>query len=152
MFLPPRSLDPSPVTRCGWSWVGLVDRRCTWFEHALSMREVAEADADPVVSSFPTFFATDGGELFAHQEEWVFRSIDEDPLPPAVSRAYDERLEISSLVDALSHQHSAGCADLRLVRRLGELFVQHLLMEKEEIRPLVSHSPVRLGRHTPVSA
>jgi hypothetical protein len=146
MPLPPRSVDPSPVMWCGRSWGGLIDRRCTAFAHARSMREVTEADADLAVSSFLAFFAAGGSELFADEEEWIFRSLGEHDIPPGVSRAYDDHVEISSLADALSCQNAAACADLRVVPRLGEPLEQHLLMEKEEIRSFVSRAPARLGR------
>jgi hypothetical protein len=59
-----------------------------------------------------------------------------------MSRAYDDRVQISSLVDALSRENATG-SDLRVVRRIGELLEQHL--QEEEIRPLVSRPPAPLG-------
>lgn len=146
MSLPTRSVGSAPVMWCGRSWEGLVKPRCTAFAHAFSMREVTEADADSVVSSFLAFFAAGGRELFAHEEEWIFRSLGEHVVPPGLSRAYDDHVEITSLVDALFSQNVTGCVDLRVVRRLGELLEEHLLMEEEEIRPFVSRPPASLGR------
>jgi hypothetical protein len=151
MSQPLRNVDPAPVMWCGRSWEALVHRRCTAFAHALSMRDVIEADADLVVSSFLMFFAMDGSELFAHEEEWIFRSLGQHDVPAGVSRAYEDHVQISSLGEALSRENVAGCADLRVVRRLGELLEQHLLLEEEEIRPLVSR-PASLGRLSLASA
>jgi hypothetical protein len=70
--------------------------------------------------------------------------MDKHDVPAAMSRAYDDRVQISSLVDALSRENATG-SDLRVVRRIGELLEQHLLLEEEEIRPLVSRPPAPLG-------
>jgi hypothetical protein len=70
--------------------------------------------------------------------------MDKHDVPAAMSRAYVDRVQISSLVDALSRENAAG-ADLRVVRRIGELLEQHLLLEEEEIRPLASRPPAPLG-------
>jgi hypothetical protein len=150
MSQPLKSIDPAPLW-CGRSWEGLVDRRCIAFAHSQSMKQVTERDSDSVVASFLAFFAADGGELFSHEEEWIFDSLRKHDVSPALSRAYDDHVQISSLIDALSREHAGGCADLRVVRRLGELLEQHLLLEEEEIRPLVRRPPARLGRPRPTS-
>ena len=147
-----RTLDPAPAMWCGRSWEGLVDRRCSAFAHALEMGEVSARDADRVASSFLAFFAAEGKELFAHEEEWIFQPLGTHDVPPAVARAYDDHVQISSLVVALSRAHATGCTDLRVVGRLGELLEQHLLLEEEEIRPLASPHPARLGRFGLASA
>lgn len=141
MSQPHKSIEQSPNMWCGRSWEGLVDRRCVAFAHAQSMREVTEAEIDSVVPSFLEFFGAEGGELFANEEEWIFQSLSKKNVPRPVLRAYSEHVEISSFVESLSLEIEAGRPDPDVVRRLGDLLEQHLLLEEEEIRPLLARFP-----------
>lgn len=120
---------------CGRSWEGLVDRRCDAFTRAQELRRATEEDALDVVTAFLEFFDTTGDSLFRDEEEWILRSL--DPVPEAVSRALEGHITISSLVTSLFHEAEAGCVDVRVVHALGELLESHLLLEEEEVRPLV---------------
>jgi hypothetical protein len=137
MTQPLESTDPTLTMWCGRSWEGLVDRRCTAFEHALSMQRVIEATAGSVIDSFLAFLAGDGSEFFADEEKWVLDPLSKDNVPSPVLRAYRDHVEISLLAAALFRERAAGFAAVTAVRRLGEMLEQHLLMEEEEIRPLL---------------
>ena len=126
---------------CGRSWEGLVDRRCTLFARALSMRQANEVDVESVVSSFLAFWAEDGSDLFTDEEEWIFQPLNINKIPPPVLRAYNDHLDICFLVESLSRETEAGSPDLKVVNRLGELLEHHLLFEEEVIRPLIRRSP-----------
>lgn len=123
---------------CGRSWEGLVDRRSDAFARALSLKDATESDSHRVVTEFLRFFDATGVGLLRDEEEWIFSSL--RPVPPAVIRALEEHIAISSLVQALLREAGAGCVDLRVIHRLGDLLEAHLLMEEEEVRPLVTRS------------
>lgn len=120
---------------CGRSWEGLVDRRCAAFGQAQTLRSATDEDSHQVVMAFLDFFDTTGEALFRDEEEWIFRSL--QPTPGAVSRALEEHMRISSLITSLFQESEAGCVDVRVVHGLGELLENHLLLEEEEVRPLV---------------
>ena len=131
---------PVPASKvwCGRSWQGLVDRRHAAFAHAQALRHVMDQDSHRIVSDFLEFFDRTGVGLFRDEEEWVFRSL--RPTPAVVLRALEGHIEISSLIGALLNTLQAGCVDLRVVHRLGGLLEAHLLLEEEEIRPLLRTS------------
>ena len=130
----PEQMEPIPGARCGRSWEGLVDRRHEAFRHALALRNATVENSPQVVSEFLAFFDGTGIALFRDEEEWIFRSL--RPTPTAVIQALEGHLEISSLIQALLREARAGCVDLRVIHRLGELLENHLLLEEEEIQPL----------------
>ena len=130
---------PTSVVWCGRSWVGLADRRHQAFKHALALRDATDSNSAHVVSEFLEFFADIGIGLFRDEEEWIFRSL--RPIPKAVTQAFEDHLKISLLIQALLSEAQAGCVDLRIIHRLGESLETHLLLEEEEIRPLVHADP-----------
>ena len=130
--------EPISEIWCGRSWQGLVDRRSSAFTHALALSHATDMDSHRIVNDFLDFFDRNGVDLFRDEEEWVFCSL--RPTPTAIFRALEEHVEISSLVEALLNTSRAGCADLRVVHRLGGLLESHLLYEEEEIRPLLRDS------------
>lgn len=146
MFLPPRSVDPSLVMWCGRSWEGLVDRRCTAFAHALSMRAVTERTP---IWSFRRFSRssprTEASSSPMKRNRFSVHSA---------STTSQRGCRVPTTLTSRSHLWSTSCPartrqgapTLRVVRRLGGLLKQHLLMEEEEIRPFVSRAPARLGR------
>ena len=125
---------PTSAAWCGRSWQGLVDRRHEAFQQALALRDATERDSGRVVSEFLAFFDETGIGLFRDEEEWIFRSL--RPTPRAVIDALQGHLAISSLIQALLGEAQAGCVDLRVIHRLGELLEAHLLLEEEEIGPI----------------
>ena len=129
---------PTSVAWCGRSWEGLVDRRYDAFQHALALRDATDRNSGHVVSEFLAFFNETGIDLFRDEEEWIFRTL--RPTPRAVIDALEGHLEISSLIQGLLSEAQAGCVDLRVIHRLGELLENHLLLEEEEIGPLF-HQP-----------
>lgn len=131
-----REVDPAPEIWCGRSWEALVDRRYDAFQYALALRQVTDANSKRVVSDFLTFFDDIGIALFRDEEEWIFRSL--NPTPQVVLDALEEHIAISSLIRALIREAQAGCVDSRVAHRLGEVLENHLLMEEEAIRPLVT--------------
>lgn len=139
---------------CGRSWEGLIDRRCQAFAHAQALKRATQRDSHRVASEFLEFFDATGTGLMRDEEEWVFSSL--RPAPGAVIRALEEHTAISSLIQALIHEAQAGCADLRVLHRLGALLESHLLAEEEEVRPLVSnassHPDALNGRVTETAA
>ena len=130
---------PTSIAWCGRSWEGLVDRRYEAFQHALALRDATPANSSHIVSEFLAFFDETGIGLFRDEEEWIFRSL--RPTPRAVVDALEGHLEISSLIQALLSEAQAGCVDLRIIHRLGELLETHLLLEEEEIGPLFRVGP-----------
>jgi hypothetical protein len=130
---------PTTQPWCGRSWEGLVDRRSEAFTHALALKAATERTSQRVAHEFLEFFDATGAELLRDEEEWVFCTF--QPVPAAVTTAREEHVAISSLTQSLSNETQAGCVDLRVLHRLGELFEGHLLREEEEIRPLTSHRP-----------
>jgi hypothetical protein len=130
---------PAPVAWCGRSWEGLVDRRHQAFQHALALRDVTPRNSRQVVSEFLAFFDETGIGLFRDEEEWIFREL--RPTPRAVIDALEGHLEISSLIQALLSEAQAGCVDVRVIHRLGEVLETHLLLEEEEIGPLFRGDP-----------
>ena len=135
----PQHPNRTPVSWCGRSWEGLVDRRHKAFQHALALRDATDRNSGQVVSEFLAFFDETGIELFRDEEEWIFRSL--RPTPRAVIDALEGHLEISSLIQALLSEVQAGCVDLRVIRRLGEALKAHLLLEEEEIGPMFRGDP-----------
>jgi hypothetical protein len=135
MGAPVKSVDPVPEMWCGRSWEGLVDRRSRAFAHAQALRSATDQDACQVVTTFLEFFNAVGVALFRDEEEWIFRSL--RPTPQVVIRAVEEHIRISSLITALIREAQAGCVDLRVIHGLGELLASHLLLEEEEVRPLL---------------
>jgi len=127
---------------CGRSWEGLVERRSDAFARALSLKNATEADSHDVVAGFLEFFHATGVGLLRDEEEWVFSAL--RPAPRSVIRALEDHIAICSLIEALVREAQAGCVDLRVLHRLGELLEAHLLMEEEEVRPLVTR-PSRLS-------
>jgi hypothetical protein len=97
------------------------------------------------VSEFLEFFDETGVHLFRDEEEWVFRTL--RPTPTAVLRALEEHIQISVLITALIKGAEAGAADLRVVHGLGQVLEAHLLVEEEEIRPLVRSRPKLILAH-----
>jgi hypothetical protein len=143
MSQPIERMESTPKAWCGRSWGGLVDRRSEAFAQALALKGAGEADPFAVVDSFLAFFDATGVPLMRDEEEWIFRAI--RPTPPAVIKALEEHIAISSLVYALVKEAEAGCVDLRVTGELGELLESHLLMEEEEIRPLIARRPSLIG-------
>jgi hypothetical protein len=45
------------------------------------------------------------------------------------------------LIQALLSEAQAGCVDVRVIHRLGEVLETHLLLEEEEIGPLFRGDP-----------
>ena len=135
MGAPVRSVDPAPAMWCGRSWEGLVDRRSSAFAQARALRSATDQDSRQVVTTFLEFLDATGVALFRDEEEWIFRSL--RPTPQAVIRALEEHIRISSLITALIREAQAGCVDLRVIHGLGELLENHLLLEEEEVRPLL---------------
>jgi hypothetical protein len=135
MSQPLRSIDPAPAMWCGRSWEGLVDRRSRAFAHAQALCSATDQDARQVVTTFLEFFDAVGIALFRDEEEWIFRSL--RPTPQVVVRAVEEHIRISSLITALIREAQAGCVDLRVIHGLGELLASHLMLEEEEVRPLL---------------
>ena len=125
---------PTPVEWCGRSWEGLADRRHEAFRHALVLRDATDRNASHIVSEFLAFFDETGIGLFRDEEEWIFQAL--RPTPKAVIKALEDHFEISSLIQALVSEARAGCVDLRVIHRLGELLQTHLLLEEEEIGSL----------------
>jgi hypothetical protein len=130
---------PTPMAWCGRSCQGLVDRRHEAFQHALALRDATDRNSGQVVSDFLAFFDDIGIGLFRDEEEWIFRSL--RPTPRAVIEALEGHLEISSLIPALLSEAKAGCVDLRVIHRLGEVLEVHLLLEEEEIGPMFRGDP-----------
>jgi hypothetical protein len=124
---------------CGRSWEGLIDRRCKAFAQAIALQSATDGDSHEVVGAFLEFFHTTGVDLMRDEEEWIFSSL--RPVPQVVLDALEEHIAISSLIQGLLSEVQAGRVDLRMVQRLGALIQTHLLMEEEEIRPLVTRSP-----------
>jgi hypothetical protein len=120
---------------CGRSWEGLVDRRRAALAQAQLLRSATDKDSAQVVSAFLEFFDTAGNALFRDEEEWIFGSL--QPTPGAVGRAVEEHIKISLLVGALIQETQAGCFDVRMINGLGELLEGHLLLEEEQVRPLL---------------
>ena len=120
---------------CGRSWEGLVERRCQAFEQASALREATAFDSLRVVTGFLAFFKAIGVGLLRDEEEWVFRAL--RPTPQAVLNALEQHITVTSLIHALLLEAEAGCVDLRVVHQLSELLESHLLMEEEEVRPLI---------------
>ena len=133
---------PAPTIWCGRSWKGLVGRRYEAFRHAEALRNAKDESANQIVSAFLTFFAETGIGLFRDEEEWIFRSL--SPTPPAVLDALEGHLQISELIEGLLREAQAGALDLRVVRHLGEVLETNLLLEEDEVRPLVRGGPVLL--------
>jgi hypothetical protein len=96
-----------------------------------------------VVGDFLEFFDTTGVGLFRDEEEWVFRTM--RPAPPVVIRALEEHVTITSLIRALVVAAEAKCADLRVVRHLGDLLEDHLALEENEVRPLIGSRVLRIA-------
>lgn len=143
MSQPLEYMAPSSAVWCGRSWEGLVDRRYEAFQHALALRNATDANSPELVSEFFAFFDDTGIGLFRDEEEWIFRTW--RPTPHVVVRALKDHIEISELITALLNEADAGCLDLRVIHRLGELLASHLLFEEEEIRPLLRRTdPVLL--------
>lgn len=130
-----------PQMWCGRSWEALIDRRCQAFAHAQALKRATPGDSHLVVTEFLEFFDATGTGLMRDEEEWIFSSL--RPAPRPVIRALEEHIGISSLIQALINEAQAGCVDLRVVHRLGELVETHLLAEEEEVRPLATQSLVR---------
>ena len=138
MSQPLEQMVPGTTAWCGRSWEGLVDRRCDAFQHALALRDATTFNASEVVGAFLAFFDETGIGLFRDEEEWIFRSL--PSTPEVVLDALEGHIEISALIMALVDEAQAGCADLRVVHRLGALLEAHLVLEEEEIRPLLRAS------------
>lgn len=136
MSMPLEQMMPTSELWCGRSWEGLMDRRCLAFAQAEALRSSSDTNASQVVTDFLEFFDATGDSLLRDEEEWIFRSF--EPAPEPVRRALKEHMRISSLVTSLFHAANAGCIDVRVVRGLGDLLQSHLLLEEEEIRPLIS--------------
>ena len=134
---------PTVQAWCGRSWAGLVDRRYAAFAQALSLRDATQGESRRVVGDFLRFFEETGVGLMRDEEEWIFRSL--RPTPAVVIEALRQHIEISTLIQSLLDEVQAGCVDLRLVRHLGEVLESHLLMEEEEIRPLIEPPRRRLS-------
>lgn len=140
-----KGIEPAPPMWCGRSWEGLGERRRQAFAHGIALKEASQEDAHHIVSAFLEFFDTTGAQLMRDEEEWIFRSL--TPAPEAVIKALEEHIEISSLIQSLVREASAGCVDLRVVHALGALMEDHLLREEGDIRPLVTpRPPLRLAR------
>ena len=127
---------------CGRSWEGLVERRRQAFEQAIALRKATAFDSCRVVTEFLAFFESTGVGLLRDEEEWVFGAL--CPAPDAVLKALEQHIKVTSLTHALLLEAEAGCVDLRVLHHLGELLESHLLMEEEEVRPLVTE-PQRLS-------
>ena len=121
---------------CGRSWEGLVERRCQAFEQAISLSKATAFDSRRVVTEFLAFFEDVGIGLLRDEEEWVLRAL--RPTPKVVLSSLEQHISITSLTHALLLEAEAGCVDLRVLHQLGELLERHLLMEEEEVRPLVA--------------
>ena len=134
----------SPAISLGWPWGALVERRVQMFEQAVVLREVTATNLLSVVTGFLGFFQATGVGLMRDEEEWVFRPL--RPAPRAVLAALEDHIEISRLVQVLLREAQAHCADLRVVHKLGEVLERHLLMEEEEVRPLVTARRLTIAR------
>ena len=139
MSRPLTEMEPTARIWCGRSWEGLVDRRCEVFAQAASLKGATDSDSQDVVTLFLRFFQETGVGLLRDEEEWIFSSL--RPAPEAVIKALEDHIAISSLIQALLREAQAGCIDLRVLHRLGELLENHLLMEEEQIRPVVTGVP-----------
>jgi shikimate kinase len=128
-------MAPTSAAWCGRSWEGLVDRRDDLFQQALALRNATDANSMHVANEFLAFFDETGTGLFRDEEEWILRS--QQTPPQAVLAAREGHIEISALIKALSREAQAGCVDLRVLHRLGDLLETHQLLEEEEVRPLL---------------
>lgn len=128
-------MAPAPAAWCGRSWEGLVERRDDAFQQALALRNATDANSIQVANEFLAFFDETGIGLFKDEEEWILRSL--RPTPQAVLAALEGHIEISALIKALPREAQAGCVDLRVLHRLGDLLGTHQLFDEEEGRPLL---------------
>jgi hypothetical protein len=135
----PEAESPTRAVWCGRSWEGLARRRYEAFRHAVALRNAKVGNSNKIVTEFLAFFGATGIGLFRDEEEWIFRSL--SPTPSIVFEALEGHIEISALIEGLLSEAQAGVVDLRVVHRLGELLQTHLLLEEDEVRPLVRGGP-----------
>ena len=128
---------------CGRSWEALEERRAALFAQMLTLQNATPSNCHAVVGDFLEFFDETGIGLFRDEEEWVFRAV--RPTPMVIIRALEEHIGITSVIRALVAAAAAKCVDLRVVHHLGRLLDDHLVLEEDEIRPLVGTRPLRVA-------
>jgi hypothetical protein len=114
----------------------LAHRRARVLEQAQRLRESEVANATSRGLEFIAFFDDVVDALFRDEEEWMSPLVGDHP-PATVIDALHDHLEISALVSALANGIYAGCADLRILHRIGESLERHLLLESQELFPLL---------------